>query len=173
MNVPPAPSSLLQVRTTPTNLSAASPLTRWSWIPMPMIDEEWRAFINEYNGVMEDVEASLYAALEGNRHALESLAERGEVPANEAQALLDTLRESLHRVQDRLNAFGRRIVRMREAYDLDEVRIATIGSHSALDICDGAVEEKFRTLVVCERGRDAPYTRYSKQTRAKDGRLVK
>jgi len=85
---------------------------------MPLIDEEWRAFINEYNGVMEDVEANLYAALEGNRHALENLAERGEIPAIEAQALLDTLRESLRRVQDRLNAFGRRIVRMREAGEL-------------------------------------------------------
>jgi len=85
---------------------------------MPLVDEEWRAFINEYNGVMKDVEANLYAALEGNRHALENLAERGEIPAIEAQALLDTLRESLRRVQDRLNAFGRRIVRMREAGEL-------------------------------------------------------
>src|SRR3990172_7331765 len=118
MNVPPAPSSLFQVRTTPNNLCAALPLTRWSWIPMPLIDEEWRAFINEDNGVIQDVEASLYAALEGNRHALESLTERGEVPAIEAQPLLDPLRESLHRVQDRLNAFRRRIVRMREAGEL-------------------------------------------------------
>jgi len=60
-----------------------------------------------------------------------------------------------------------------EDYDLDDVRVATIGSHSALDICDGAVEEGFRTLVVCERGREAPYTRYFKATRAKDGRLIK
>jgi len=66
-----------------------------------------------------------------------------------------------------------RILEILEDYDLDDVRIATIGSHSALDICDGAVEEKFRTLVVCERGRDAPYTRYMKATRAKDGRLLK
>lgn len=85
---------------------------------MPLIDEEWRAFINEYNGVMDDVEADLHAALEGNRLSLESLAGRGEIPALEAQALLDTLRESLRRVQDRLNAFGRRLVQMREAGEL-------------------------------------------------------
>jgi len=66
-----------------------------------------------------------------------------------------------------------RILELLEGYDLDEVRIATIGSHSALDVCDGAAEEGFRTLLVCERGREAPYTRYFKATRAKDGRLIK
>jgi 5-formaminoimidazole-4-carboxamide-1-(beta)-D-ribofuranosyl 5'-monophosphate synthetase len=66
-----------------------------------------------------------------------------------------------------------RILEILEDYDLDDVRIATIGSHSALDLCDGAVEEGFRTLVVCERAREAPYTRYLKATRGKDGRLMK
>ena len=66
-----------------------------------------------------------------------------------------------------------RVLELLEGYDLDEVRIATIGSHSALDVCDGAAEEGFRTLLVCERGREAPYTRYFKATRAKDGRLIK
>ncbi len=66
-----------------------------------------------------------------------------------------------------------RILEILEGYDLDDVRIATIGSHSALDICDGAAEEGFRTLVVCERGRESPYTRYFKATRGKDGRLIK
>jgi 5-formaminoimidazole-4-carboxamide-1-(beta)-D-ribofuranosyl 5'-monophosphate synthetase len=66
-----------------------------------------------------------------------------------------------------------RVLEVLEDYDLDDVRIAAIGSHSALDVCDGAVEEGFRTLVVCERGREAPYARYLKATRAKDGRLLK
>ncbi len=65
------------------------------------------------------------------------------------------------------------VLELLEDYDLDDVRIATVGSHSALDVCDGAVEEGFRTLVVCERGRDAPYTRYFKATRQKDGRVIK
>ncbi|HEV8594504.1 MAG TPA: formate--phosphoribosylaminoimidazolecarboxamide ligase family protein, partial [Thermoplasmata archaeon] len=66
-----------------------------------------------------------------------------------------------------------RVLEVLEGYDLDEVRVATIGSHSALDICDGAAEEGFRTVVVCERGREAPYTRYFKSSRGKDGRSDK
>ncbi|MBN2518340.1 MAG: DUF1246 domain-containing protein, partial [Candidatus Altiarchaeota archaeon] len=31
--------------------------------------------------------------------------------------------------------------------------IGTLGSHSALDICRGAKDEGFKTLVVCEKGR--------------------
>ena len=81
---------------------------------MPLIDEEWRAFINEYNGVMDDVEAILGATLEGNRHTLQALADRRELPVLEGKALHDTLRDTLHRAQDRLNAFGHRIVRMRK-----------------------------------------------------------
>lgn len=60
-----------------------------------------------------------------------------------------------------------------EGYDPERIRIATIGSHSALDVCDGAVEEGFRTLVVCERGREAPYARYFRARRDRDGRSVR
>src|SRR2546421_652962 len=49
------------------------------------------------------------------------------------------------------------IVQVLEGYDPSKIRIATIGSHSALDVCDGAIEEGFRTLVFCEKGREAPY----------------
>ncbi len=38
--------------------------------------------------------------------------------------------------------------------------IATIGSHSALDVCEGAKGEGFKTLVVCQKGRDATYSVY-------------
>lgn len=38
--------------------------------------------------------------------------------------------------------------------------IATLGSHSALQILRGAKEEGFRTLAICERGREAPYQRF-------------
>jgi len=64
----------------------------------------------------------------------------------------------------------RKIVQeMVEGYDLSDVVIGTMGSHSALDACDGAVEEGFRTLAVCQEGRDAPYSRYFKAYRNKDG----
>jgi 5-formaminoimidazole-4-carboxamide-1-(beta)-D-ribofuranosyl 5'-monophosphate synthetase len=38
--------------------------------------------------------------------------------------------------------------------------IATLGSHSALDICEGAKREGLKTLVVCQRGRERTYERY-------------
>src|SRR3990167_1766398 len=46
--------------------------------------------------------------------------------------------------------------------------IAVIGSHSALDICRGAKEEGFKTLVIVEKGRDKTYAKYFK-TRASLG----
>ena len=45
-------------------------------------------------------------------------------------------------------------------YDLDNVIVGVLGSHSALDVCDGAKEEGFKTLVVAEKGRDEVYTKY-------------
>ena len=65
------------------------------------------------------------------------------------------------------------IVEVLERYNPSGIQVATIGSHSALDVCDGAVEEGFRTFVVCERGREAPYTRYFRASRDKDGRPVR
>ncbi len=35
--------------------------------------------------------------------------------------------------------------------------IGVLGSHSALDVLDGAKDEGFRTVVVCQRGREKPY----------------
>lgn len=40
--------------------------------------------------------------------------------------------------------------------------IATIGSHSALEVCRGAKDEGFSTLVVCQKGREKTYTHYYK-----------
>ncbi len=45
-------------------------------------------------------------------------------------------------------------------YDLDNVTIGVLGSHSALDVCDGARDEGFKTLIVAEKGREVPYTKY-------------
>jgi 5-formaminoimidazole-4-carboxamide-1-(beta)-D-ribofuranosyl 5'-monophosphate synthetase len=44
-----------------------------------------------------------------------------------------------------------------ESYDAKKIIIGTMGSHSALDIVDGAKDEKFKTIVVCQRGRELPY----------------
>jgi 5-formaminoimidazole-4-carboxamide-1-(beta)-D-ribofuranosyl 5'-monophosphate synthetase len=65
------------------------------------------------------------------------------------------------------------ILGLLEDYDPSAIRVATIGSHSALDLCDGAAEEGFRTVAVCEEGREAPYARYFRAVRDKDGRLAR
>src|SRR5467141_1264163 len=63
------------------------------------------------------------------------------------------------------------IVEVLEGYDSSAIRVATIGSHSALDVCDGAAEEGLRTLVVCEKGLDAPYSLCFCSVRDKVGRV--
>ncbi len=41
-----------------------------------------------------------------------------------------------------------------------EVTIATLGSHSALQILKGAKDEGFRTIAICEKGSERPYKSY-------------
>jgi len=65
------------------------------------------------------------------------------------------------------------VVRILENYDPSKLTIATIGSHSALDVCDGAAEESFPTLAVCERGRETLYARYFRARRDSEGRLAR
>ena len=38
-------------------------------------------------------------------------------------------------------------------YDLEDVRVGSVASHSALDVADGAVEEGFKTVLFCQKGR--------------------
>lgn len=45
-------------------------------------------------------------------------------------------------------------------YDLKNLNIGVLGSHSALDICRGAKDEGFQTLVVCQAGREKTYHDY-------------
>ena len=45
-------------------------------------------------------------------------------------------------------------------YNRNEATIGVLGSHSALDICRGAKDLGFRTLVVCQKGRERTYDRY-------------
>ena len=53
----------------------------------------------------------------------------------------------------------------------DKIKIGTIASHSGLDICDGAVEEGFRTLAVCQAGREKTYSEYFKAQRDPYGKV--
>ena len=63
------------------------------------------------------------------------------------------------------------VVEVLEGYDPEAIRIGTIASHSALDVCDGAADEGFRTVAVCEKGREAPYARYFRAVRDRSGAL--
>jgi len=49
------------------------------------------------------------------------------------------------------------IEKLLRSYNLENVHIGTLGSHSALDIADGAKDEGFKTVVVCQKGREKPY----------------
>lgn len=55
-----------------------------------------------------------------------------------------------------------------EAYSRPPV-IGTVGSHSAIDIADGAVAEGFRTLVLATTGRERTYSQYFRATRNAQG----
>ncbi len=48
------------------------------------------------------------------------------------------------------------------SYDLKSICIGALGSHSALDIAEGAKEEGFKTIVVCQEGREKPYRFYTR-----------
>jgi 5-formaminoimidazole-4-carboxamide-1-(beta)-D-ribofuranosyl 5'-monophosphate synthetase len=55
-----------------------------------------------------------------------------------------------------------------DSYDHTTITIGVLGGHSGLDVCRGAKKHGFRTLAVCQKGREKTYTQYYK-TR-KDGR---
>jgi 5-formaminoimidazole-4-carboxamide-1-(beta)-D-ribofuranosyl 5'-monophosphate synthetase len=65
-----------------------------------------------------------------------------------------------------------KVLEVVRGYDLDDLRIGMIASHSALDTADGAVEENFRTLAVCQEGREKPYVKYFRAGRDKSGRII-
>ncbi len=54
-----------------------------------------------------------------------------------------------------------------EKYDKNNLTIGTLGGHSALDVCRGAKLNGFRTLVVCQRGREKTYDKYYKARNGK------
>ncbi len=52
------------------------------------------------------------------------------------------------------------IVEIVEKYDKENISIGVIGSHSALEIAHGAKQEDFKTVVVCQKGREKTYAKY-------------
>jgi len=55
-----------------------------------------------------------------------------------------------------------------DSYDKNNITIGVLGGHSGLDVCRGAKKHGFRTVAVCQKGREKTYTKYYKTRR--DGR---
>ncbi|MCF7861605.1 DUF1297 domain-containing protein [Candidatus Woesearchaeota archaeon] len=55
-----------------------------------------------------------------------------------------------------------------ERYDKKNITIGVLGGHSALDVCRGAKLHGFRTVAVCQKGRDKTFSKYYR-TRSADG----
>jgi 5-formaminoimidazole-4-carboxamide-1-(beta)-D-ribofuranosyl 5'-monophosphate synthetase len=49
-----------------------------------------------------------------------------------------------------------------DKYDLNNITLGVIGSHSALEVMDGAKDEGFKTLCICEKGRELPYQKFGR-----------
>ncbi|MDR2830983.1 MAG: formate--phosphoribosylaminoimidazolecarboxamide ligase [Methanobrevibacter sp.] len=61
-----------------------------------------------------------------------------------------------------MNSVGKdEIINILDKYDKDEITIATLGSHTSLHILKGAKEEGFKTVLICEKGRETPYKRFN------------
>ncbi|AJC71868.1 5-formaminoimidazole-4-carboxamide-1-(beta)-D-ribofuranosyl 5'-monophosphate synthetase [Thermococcus guaymasensis DSM 11113] len=61
------------------------------------------------------------------------------------------------------------ILSVLERYDPEKITVGVIGSHSALDIADGAKEEGLPVLVVVQKGRHRTYAEYFRLRETKDG----
>ena len=46
--------------------------------------------------------------------------------------------------------------------EYSDLTVGVLGSHSALEIMDGAKDENLQTLVVCQKGREVPYKRFQR-----------
>ena len=51
---------------------------------------------------------------------------------------------------------------MLDNYDYKNITIGVLGSHSALEILDGAKEEGFKTICICQKGRELPYQKFKR-----------
>ena len=57
----------------------------------------------------------------------------------------------------------KQISKILENYDKNNITIGVLGGHSALDVCRGAHVHGFKTLAVCQKGREKTYAKYYKR----------
>ena len=60
-----------------------------------------------------------------------------------------------------------------ERYDLKKAKVGVVGSHSGLDTCDGATSEGFRTVAICQDGREKTFNNYFRTQRDASGRAYR
>jgi len=60
-----------------------------------------------------------------------------------------------------------------ERYNPGKIKVGVVGSHSALDVCDGSIDEGFRTFVICQKGRERTYMNYFRSHRSVDGKVTR
>ncbi len=65
------------------------------------------------------------------------------------------------------------VIRNLKKYDPEKAKIGVLGSHSALDTCDGAVSEGFETVAVCQKGREKTFSNYFRAQRDKSGNIIR
>jgi 5-formaminoimidazole-4-carboxamide-1-(beta)-D-ribofuranosyl 5'-monophosphate synthetase len=58
-------------------------------------------------------------------------------------------------------------------YDKKHVQVGVTGSHSALDVCDGAADEQLSSVAFTEQGRDATYAKYFRTERDAKGQRLR
>ena len=80
---------------------------------------------------------------------------------------IEKVEEKIEKKIDFGKLFGRtvtqeRISQILEDYDKSSITIGVLGGPSGLDVCRGAKKHGFRTLAVCQRGREKTYEKYYK-----------
>ena len=65
-----------------------------------------------------------------------------------------------------------RITEVLKEYQPDRIKVGALAGDAALGIADGAVEEGFRTIIFCEKGREKTYATYFKSLRV-GGRILR
>jgi 5-formaminoimidazole-4-carboxamide-1-(beta)-D-ribofuranosyl 5'-monophosphate synthetase len=59
------------------------------------------------------------------------------------------------------------IQKLVNSYNKNEITIGVLGGHSGLDVCRGAKKHGFKTIAVCQKGREKTYTKYYKSRQEK------
>ena len=54
------------------------------------------------------------------------------------------------------------IINIINNYDKKNIHLGVLGSHSALEVMDGAVDESIKTVCICQKGRETPYLRFKR-----------